>query len=152
MNWYTNLNIRAKLLLSFVPLVLIAMIIAAVGFFNISSMNDQAVEMFEDRLEPIIQLAVAEESLYEIMLSVNALATDTHGFEHLVSKIREHEEGFEEAIEEIKKTDLTEHEREEVEQVEGQFSILKLEIETAIEHADGAQDEKHHKRQEQQRD
>ena len=135
MNWYSNLNIKAKLLLSFVPLVLIAMTVAAVGLFNISSMNAQAEEMFEERLEPIIQLAVAQEALYEIMLSVNALTIEDHAQEHLVLKIKEHEEGFEEAIEEIKATDLTEQERHEVEEVEAQFSILKLEIETAIEHA-----------------
>ncbi len=61
MNWYLNLNIKMKLLLSFVPLILIAVTVAAVGFINISSMNAQAEEMFEERLEPIIQLAVAEE-------------------------------------------------------------------------------------------
>ncbi len=122
-------------MLSFVPLILIAVTIAAVGFINISSMNAQAEEMFEERLEPIIQLAVAEEALYEIMLTVNALAIEHHDQEHLVHEIEEHEAAFEAAIEEIKATDLTEHEREEIEQVEEQFSVLKLEIETAIEHA-----------------
>jgi len=65
-NAFNNLKTSVKVIGGFVVVVLILAAVAAVGFVNMSSINDGMSSMYNDRLKPIEQLGAAESTLYQI--------------------------------------------------------------------------------------
>ncbi len=63
MKWFYNLKVKAKLLLSFVLVAVIAAVIGFVGYNGMSSINSNLEHIYLDRLEPIRDLGYANAAL-----------------------------------------------------------------------------------------
>jgi len=63
MNWFKNLKIRTKLLLSFSVVALITLVVGIIGYTSLVSINKNQDAMYVDRLEPIRDLGYANAAL-----------------------------------------------------------------------------------------
>jgi methyl-accepting chemotaxis protein len=70
MKWFHDLKIRAKLLLGFALVALIAVLVGYVGIRNINTINDRDTELYENMTQPIAWMG-------EIMTSFQRLRVNT---------------------------------------------------------------------------
>jgi len=63
MKWFYNLKVKAKLLLSFVVVAIIAAVIGFLGYNGMSSINSNMESIYIDRLEPIRDLGYANAAI-----------------------------------------------------------------------------------------
>ena len=66
MAWFRNLKIKSKLVTCFIIISLFAGIIGAMGIYNMDSLNDRTIQMYYDRLVPIVDLSEVQKDLYII--------------------------------------------------------------------------------------
>ncbi|MEI6291875.1 MAG: MCP four helix bundle domain-containing protein, partial [Chloroflexota bacterium] len=66
MKLLNNLKTSVKLITSFVIVAVISLIIAAIGYLNMKSINDSMTSMYFDRLVPASQIGQVNQSLYTI--------------------------------------------------------------------------------------
>jgi methyl-accepting chemotaxis protein len=113
MNWFLNLKIMTKLLSGFALVALVAAFIGYIGISNMSLMNDNAQQMFDDRTVPIVELSGVLQELYEIRLSVSNLVTTKNARERnsLEKGIHEHEKKAEELMAKFSATNLDSEEK-----------------------------------------
>ncbi len=66
MKWINNLRLNTKLIAGFVFVAAIVAGVAALGYFNIGSINEGMTEMYYDRTVPIEEIGAAKALLYTI--------------------------------------------------------------------------------------
>ena len=66
MNWLNNIKISAKLVGSFIIIVILLAVVAVAGFINMKNINDGMTTMYFDRLIPIKQLGAADAEIFDI--------------------------------------------------------------------------------------
>ena len=70
MQWFKNVDIHNKLWFSFVPLVLIAILITGASITGISRTNEQIDQLYDTHFVPVTQLAEVADALQAIQLQV----------------------------------------------------------------------------------
>lgn len=74
MQWFYNLNLRVKLWLSFLPVGLIALLIAGVGYYGVHQISTQTERIYSNQLVPLLELSKAQDVLGTLQLRVSQLA------------------------------------------------------------------------------
>ena len=126
MSWYKNLNLRTKLLFGFAPVIIIAITIAAVGWFNIRTMNAQSHEIYQERLVPITELCHAQEYLHRTFTSV--LLINVEPQDDLVQTLYNYEAEIQHSLEQVESTALTADEQATLDELMGNWSIYKADL------------------------
>jgi methyl-accepting chemotaxis protein len=113
MNWFLNLKIMTKLLLGFALVALVAAFIGYIGISNMSLMNNNAKQMFDDRTVPIVELSGVLQELYEIRLSVSNLVATKNARERntIENVIHQHEKKAEKLMAKFGATNLDSEEK-----------------------------------------
>ena len=131
MNWYKNLSLRAKLLLGFSPVVVIAIIIAIVGWFNISAMNAQSHEIYQERLVPITELGHAQGYLYRTLTSISLINIQHQ--DNLVQTLHGYEEAIQNSLEQVEATALSDEEQATLDKLQADWSTFKTDLDHFLE-------------------
>lgn len=76
MQWFQNLDMRAKLWVTFLPLGLIALIIVAVGFYGMDRTHAQNETIYTEHLAPLTSISEAEEALGQIQNHARQIARE----------------------------------------------------------------------------
>ncbi len=63
MTWFDHLPIGKKLILSVAPLILVVILITGAGITGISKINEQIQKLYDDRFDPVVHVAQAEDAL-----------------------------------------------------------------------------------------
>jgi methyl-accepting chemotaxis protein len=134
MKWFDNLKISKKLLGSFCLIAIIAGLVGYVGINNMSLMNDNAKQMYNDRTVPIVELSSALQELYEIRLNVaNLVATKQAAERSILTKnIADHERKEEEYLAKFAATNLSGEEKKLLENYQKSWEEFKPDLEKAI--------------------
>ena len=131
MSWYKNLNLRTKLLLGFTPVILIAITIAAVGWFNVRAMNAQSHEIYQERLVPIAELCHVQTYLHRTLTSVLLINVEHQG--SLVQTLRNYEAEIKNSLEQVGNTALTDEEQATLDELMDNWSIFKTDLDHFLE-------------------
>ncbi|MFA6596694.1 MAG: methyl-accepting chemotaxis protein [Ignavibacteriaceae bacterium] len=113
MNWFYNLKVRAKLLMGFVLVALIAAFVGFNGIGKMALMNENAQQMYDDRTVPIVELSNSLQEVYELRLSVANLVVSKNSEERtmLEKAIHDHEKMAEEMMAKFAATNLNPEEK-----------------------------------------
>ena len=132
MNWFHNISIRYKLLLSFGLTVVFAGAIAGIGYFNIHAMSEQAHTIQADRLVPVMELGAAEAALFEIALIGRDLAAGEEE-RQFSDALEKHEHIFEASLDTVGMTNLDAEGRAKLKDVQTAWAAFKPHVDRARE-------------------
>ncbi|NOH01716.1 MAG: HAMP domain-containing protein [Chloroflexi bacterium] len=109
-----KLNIRNKLLLAFAAVLALTAIVGAVGVNAANTINNMLNSMYLNNLEPIRQVAVANQYLiyFDRDVLAHVIASDKPTMDALVTKMDDDEKQMMALLDEYRKTDLTDKEKE----------------------------------------
>ncbi len=127
MKWFYNLKLSKKLVGSFALVALIAAFIGYTGISNMSIMNDNAKQMYEDRSVPIVELSNTQQELFEIRLAVANLVASKDESEKtmLEEAIIDHEKKSEELMAKFAATNLNPEEKRLLEEYKKSWEEFK---------------------------
>ncbi|WP_170270523.1 methyl-accepting chemotaxis protein [Heliorestis acidaminivorans] len=134
MNWLRNLKIAKKLLLLIVLTALSLSAVGYIGYYYMSNMNENAQEMYFDRLVPVKELNEALTSLKSIELLSQQLfdARDANQIQSIVQVMRQENAEIEGIISDFEQTYLLAYERERVPILKDALSRYQTEQERII--------------------
>ena len=142
MTWFNNQRTQAKLMISFVTLVLLLIITAAFGYFNSYSINANITTMYHDQLLPVHEIGLIQENLYRMrgdvykyILLPNERADTQESINGGIQAINEAEAAF-------RNSKLTAEQRAELER----FSTAWAEYQAAVKNIIGLEDQGKHER------
>ena len=130
MSWYKNLSLRAKLLLGFSAVTIIAITIAIVGWYNIDAMHSQSQEIYEERLLPITELGHTQEYLFRTLSSI--LLSNVEHKDDLVETLHNYEAEIQKSLEQVEATTMTEDEQEALDKLQDDWSIFKTDLDAYL--------------------
>ena len=136
-----KLNIRNKLLLAFVAVLVLTGIVGYIGYSSTNTMNSLIADMFNNNLTPIKLVASANEQmlLYSRGLRDYIIQTDQADMDATKAKIDSAEKKMKEYLDEYRKTDLSDQEKELLQQFDAAWAEFLPIEKQVIEHA-GAND------------
>ncbi|HLP16007.1 MAG TPA: MCP four helix bundle domain-containing protein, partial [Bacteroidota bacterium] len=134
MKWFTDLKIQTKLISSFIVVAFIAAVIGYTGISNMSLMNDNAQQMYNDRTVPIVEASNALQELYELRLAVAEIVTTTDPARRttLKEEIQAVEKKEEEAMKKFAATNLGAEEKRLYEEYRNSWEGYKPEVEATV--------------------
>ncbi|MGE5401851.1 MAG: methyl-accepting chemotaxis protein [Ignavibacteriales bacterium] len=134
MNWFNDLKIRKKLLLSFMIIALISTIIGVVGYININSISSTVHDMYDNRVNPIIDLGKARAELLTVRGDMRSflLSKTKEDRESIDNKINESLRIVEQLVDKYSKTELVEAEKENLAKFHDAYEKYKYQREKAL--------------------
>lgn len=121
-----------KLIGSFLLVILILIIVALVGFFNMMAINDGIGVMYNDRLIPLSQAASISDELLVIRGDTLKFALLPEERSSLKATITQNVKDLESLITEYKKSKMTPEEAAEVDTLESAWKAYYSEVEKVI--------------------
>jgi methyl-accepting chemotaxis protein len=108
-----KLNIRNKLLLELAVILILMAIIGGIGIYGANAINNMINNMYLNNLQPIRQVAVANQYLiyYERDLLAHVNANDNATMDQLVMAMNADEKQMKALLDEYRLTDLTDREK-----------------------------------------
>jgi len=136
MNWFKNLKIRTKLLMSFVLVAVITLIVGYTGYSGIDGISKNQNTMYVDRLIPIRDLGYANAALLTGGGDLVAMlgTDDLNKRKEYVTSIRSQSQKVDELIEAYSKTVLVKEEEETLPKFLAAWNEYKRLREGAIEY------------------
>ncbi len=130
MKRFIDLPIAVKLMASFSVVAAIAGFIGYTGVRNMSLMNDNAKQMYDERTVPMVQLSNAQQDVYEIRLTTGKLiaATDAAQETELDSRLQKLEKEEEELIARCAATNLGADQRRLLDEYQQSWAQFKPEV------------------------
>lgn len=145
MEWFYNLRLRFKLWLSFLPIGVVALAIAGVGYYGIDQINAQTEQIYSTRLVPLVELSKAEDALGTMQLRVSQMVGTDGGdaaldIDDAQREIVELQDAFERSFAIVaERTQATENARAIVGKTEAAWGALKPETERMLEAAENGE-------------
>lgn len=125
MNWFHRLHVRTKLSVSFLILVVLTLIVGLFGYFGASRINGGLVNMYENNLASIKD--VANANLYAVYhnrsLLEYVIETNEREMEKISDQITGHEKKLMELLDRYKKTYLVPGEVELVRKLDAAWPV-----------------------------
>lgn len=115
MNWFLNLSLKVKLVLSFAVVSLIAGIIGVIGVVNLNKLDETGITMYERNTKPLGEIGDAAVSYQRIRVNLRdlVLATDADEIKKYSDKINELEKNMNENLVSFEKTIKSQEVRKE---------------------------------------
>jgi methyl-accepting chemotaxis protein len=145
MQWFFDMKISVKLILSYILVALIAGIIGLIGVINITNLNDLGHELFEVNVTPLVDLAHASTSYQRIRVNLRDIVIDKdmQARKNHADKISELDSQMSEAMKNFEKSIRTEEMRKRYERVLDEYrkynevnkKVIDLAMEGKIESA-----------------
>ncbi|OOM74128.1 methyl-accepting chemotaxis protein IV [Clostridium puniceum] len=123
MNFFENLKIRSKIILSFSLIVILTGVIGSIGIINIHRINVLGTELYEVNTEPIVLLNIVQVNIQKNRVALRNMIIDNDINKKKESKniITQNDKEIEKAMEEFKSTIKAQN-------VTDQYSKLKISI------------------------
>ncbi len=136
MNWFKNLKIRTKLLVSFSSVAVITLFVGLIAYFSLIAISAKQNELYNDRLVPIRDLGSSHASILTIRGDLaQALATDDIAVrKQYVTSMKNNIENVNELMEKYSKTFLVKEEEENLPKFLAAWEKASSGIEECIKH------------------
>ncbi len=139
MKWFYDMKISKKLIGSFSIVALVAAFIGYTGISKTSLMNDNAKQMYDDRVVPLVELSNAQQELYDIRLAFANLVASKDVSERAMLKkaISDHEKKSEELMAKFAATNLDREQKRLYEEYKKSWEEFKPTVEKGVQLALG---------------
>jgi methyl-accepting chemotaxis protein len=138
--WFNNLKTQAKLMISFITLVLLLILTAAFGYFNSYSINANITAMYQDELLPVHDIGVIQESLYRMRGDVYKYILFSNERAATLESINGDVQAINDAETSYRNSSLTEEQRAELER----FTTAWAEYQAAVKNIISLEDQGKH--------
>ena len=134
MKWFKNAEVKKKLIISFVLIALLAGIIGTMGIYNMDKLNDRTIQIYYDRLIPIVDLSQVQKNLYIMRSNFLLLVHERNESQNpqIISEInRLHKENIE-LLQKYGETKLTETEEKYLKHVNDDILVYGRHMDSII--------------------
>lgn len=70
MNWFSNLKLRAKLLMSFAVVIVLAVCVGIIGIYSMRTIDDRSQAMYNNMTVPLAQIAEIAETFQRVRINL----------------------------------------------------------------------------------